>query len=150
MTEEPDPKTISPTNHSPMPSYGPILTGPHIPDQPTKEGSSSNLAAPPSTSRLPTTSKVTSKPPVASRSASITQQKTLNKGTHKPPTAGVNQPVASVQEGPPQTDPTFVEDLHQRALNVPVPFVSLWNLSTSSFLNIKTLFYEFEHEFIRI
>jgi hypothetical protein len=37
-----------------------------------------------------------------------------------------------------------------RHANAPLPFVSLWNLSVSLLLKVKTLFGEFEHEFIEI
>ena len=45
MTEEPDPKAISPTNHNPMSASGSNLTGPWAMDSDTLEGNTLSPAA---------------------------------------------------------------------------------------------------------
>ena len=76
MTEEPDPEALSPTNHSPIPVSGPVLTGPHALDNVIAEGTSTNPAASPSVSRLPSSSKTTSKIPAAPKRANYTKPNT--------------------------------------------------------------------------
>ncbi|KIK02794.1 hypothetical protein K443DRAFT_5824 [Laccaria amethystina LaAM-08-1] len=91
MTKEPDPKAKSPTNHSPMPVSGPILTGPYSLDFMNLEGISINPTAPQSVNRVPVTNKDVNKLLAAPKSANNPRPSFLNKTVQKALTASVNQ-----------------------------------------------------------
>ena len=114
MMEELDPEALSPTNHSPMPASGPILSGPHTLDNVVSEETSTNPAASPSASRLPSSSKATSRIPAAPKSANNAKSNSLNRGARRTSTMGVNQLAAQDQQSrkePPVTVQASTEDL---------------------------------------
>ena len=73
VTEELDPKPISPTNGNSMPASGPVLTGPHLLDKTNPGEAALSPAASQSAKWMPAASRSMSAQPAAPRSTSNTK-----------------------------------------------------------------------------
>ena len=110
ITEEADPEAVSPSNGSPMPATGPVLTGPHLSDKISPEEAPSLPAASQSAKRMPAANRSASAQPAAPRSASTQpaaprsasnpKPTKPNKMARKPSSASATQPTASNATAP--------------------------------------------------
>ena len=102
VTEELDPEAVSPTNDNPIPSHGPILTGPHPQDKNSTEEMPPRPAASQSAKRTSAANRSASAPSSSSKAAtaSVAAPQSTNhhsKVPRKPSSSIANRPPLSSQ-----------------------------------------------------
>jgi hypothetical protein len=98
--EEVDPDATSPTNSSPLPATGLVLTGPYPFDKKNTEENPSSPAAPSSANQMPVPSKGATKQPAAPKSANKPKPAEPAKTTRNPSSASTTFTAASSSTTP--------------------------------------------------